>query len=277
MTEEQARNFFRGKKLSGFADKKKVWELVKKPKYQPDIRRHLPNFVSDKQKDVEALRSFAEKLLGEVQGQVVLGAPPKIAPEIYDTEAYFERKQLKQFEKTHINLSRVEALIEQKKISKEASDVTAVLFISEAKQTLPSIEGSQTFAKPFQQTNPEIVSSSGDGEVKPLTQALEKCKTDLNTNRQSQAARNYELALVGPYGACDGCKDRLRAFKTEWRELAKQSAGVRNLTITYFYTNTKEPFRQGKTLYGWNEQLEGTTSEETPYYYRSLNATYTPG
>lgn len=244
-------------------------------KYQNDIAQNMPNFSWWPFDDIEQLQQRAAHLLNQQQGRVTLvGAPPQLAPEIYDSEAYFARKRATQGQKTHIAVSKVEDEIEKKKKSVDAKNVTTLLFINGQKQTLPNTaQGEQTFSTPFSQgSNAEIYASSGDAEVKPLTKAMACCKADLETNRESTARRVYELALIGPYGACDGCKDRIRAFKAQWKQLKAGSRGERVLVITYFYTHISESFRSNTSLYGWKEEQSAKTSNLTTYYYRSYNA-----
>jgi hypothetical protein len=107
--------------------------------------------------------------------------------------------------------------------------------------------------------------SEDDGEVQKLSAALVLFESDFRDfNPETRNTVRHELALVGPYGACDGCKDRIRLFKNIWRELSrefKQRYGLyAELIVSYVYRENfslnrthKTSGQKEKTLYGWDE------------------------
>jgi hypothetical protein len=292
VTETEIDNFLKGKKLVAFADQGRVWEEIGKTKYTSGKQQHMPNFDAEDYQDVKALQQRAKTLLdNNQQGQRATGLPPFLAPEIYSAQHYFQQKREKQQNKTHINVSKME--IEERLIairdSTDAGDVSVHLYIDNTVQNLPQqTPNANPFEHPFEQTNEEITNSAHDAEVQLLAKALAACRTHHQTHGQDQQQHTYELALVGPHGACDGCKDRLRAFKTQWRNLVRNAVGPRSLVITYFYTTAPALYRTPKSLYGWHEgqdarmeyqikkqpkqkSKKGGTGHFT-YYYRSMNA-----
>lgn len=131
------------------------------------------------------------------------------------------------------------------------------------------------------QKHVEHVVSDEDAEVRPLSAALGCFEADMIDSGARQNI-THRMALIGPYGACDGCKDRIRLFKNLWREMARQyrPGMATNLVVTYFYhkvstqhravTNhdlaevrgdkvgkqAKVAHRNEESLYGWEESQQ---------------------
>ncbi|XXF76317.1 hypothetical protein P2318_25110 [Myxococcaceae bacterium GXIMD 01537] len=84
--------------------------------------------------------------------------------------------------------------------------------------------------------------SGGDGEVLLLSAALTKVLADNQDNVQ--------VVLCGPYGACNGCKDRIARFVALWQAGSTQA---RSLIIHYLYVDVLNQTRgkeRIKTTYG---------------------------
>lgn len=100
--------------------------------------------------------------------------------------------------------------------------------------------------------------SKGDVEVGFLSGALDLFVGDLKTHTLSSTyeseSRVHELVLADRYGACDGCKDRIKRFKRLWHTQAQSFQSRAQLKVTYVYHETFEQSRSGsKSLYGWHE------------------------
>lgn len=113
--------------------------------------------------------------------------------------------------------------------------------------------------------------SKDDGEAALLSTALTVLKNDLEAKR-GWVNVVHELAIVGPAGACDGCKDKIRKFKAAWAGFARKAgyprvgAGTATLTVSFYYKNShynrnrKNPGlgtrKEGlPTKYGWREEV----------------------
>lgn len=165
--------------------------------------------------------------------------------------------------------------------STDAKAVTTMVFIDNRQaQPQANAEFVDLFKHPAQKHIEHVVSDE-DAEVTPLSSALACFETDMigSDGRQNITHR---LALIGPYGACDGCKDRIRLFKNLWREMARQyrPGMATNLIVTYFYhkletqhravTNydladvrgqklkkeAKQSYRNEQSQYGWDESQQ---------------------
>ncbi|HEX7181607.1 MAG TPA: DUF4157 domain-containing protein [Thermoanaerobaculia bacterium] len=78
--------------------------------------------------------------------------------------------------------------------------------------------------------------SHSDGEIRPLASALETFKNWLEARTRRT---NHHLVLIGPCGACDSCKERIKLFKQIWHNLAKQEGlGTAFLFVTYIYKDS---------------------------------------
>jgi hypothetical protein len=101
-------------------------------------------------------------------------------------------------------------------------------------------------------------SSSGDGEVEPLIDALDKFYVYLEDEEHQTANRHFTVSLAGGWGACDGCKVRIARFRELWRAKAAacmQQGTTARLTITYRYKN-KPKAVFGGNYYGWGEDAK---------------------
>ena len=165
--------------------------------------------------------------------------------------------------------------------STDAKAVTTMVFIDN-RQVQP--QGNTEFLDLFKhpaQKHLEHVVSDEDAEVAPLSSALACLETDM-IDSGGRPSITHRLALIGPYGACDGCKDRIRLFKNLWREMARRyrPGMATNLIVTYFYhkvetqhravTNydladvrgermkngVKKPYRNEESQYGWDESQQ---------------------
>ena len=156
-----------------------------------------------------------------------------------------------------------------------ASEVGAKLFINGQPQVVTRVKPKpkekvpheDTFSIPYGTHNHEIDKSSGDGEVVVLAKALEILINDLKT----QGAHQHKLALVGPYGACDGCKDRIRSFKQQWNKAKTEANTAGSLLITYFYRNEAAPGPDRKdSQYGWHQSRQGSIGGVDYYYWSTV-------
>jgi hypothetical protein len=109
-----------------------------------------------------------------------------------------------------------------------------------------------------------------DGEASLLAKALTAFKNDLQA-KLGWVAVEHELAIIGPAGACDGCKDKIRQFKAAWQGYARKAGYPREgthatLTVSFYYVNShynrnrKNPGLGTKkdglpTKYGWREAI----------------------
>ena len=166
--------------------------------------------------------------------------------------------------------------------STDAKAVRVIVYVdNQERQPAGNQEFVDLFKHPAQKHVEHVVSDE-DAEVTPLSSALACFENDLI---ESGARQNitHRLALIGPYGACDGCKDRIRLFKNLWREMARRyrPGMATNLIVTYFYhkvdtqhrsvTNydlaeargqrmkkgeAKQSYRNEESQYGWDESRQ---------------------
>jgi len=105
---------------------------------------------------------------------------------------------------------------------------------------------------------PFAQSSSGDGEVEPLVDALDKFYVYLEDEEHQGANRHFTVAIAGGWGACDGCKVRIERFRQLWSAKAAacmQQGTIARLTVTYRYKS--KPARvHGGNFYGWGEDAK---------------------
>lgn len=205
----------------------------------------------------------------------ILGVPPskltKIGLKYADYDDYVARKKIKQANIAPVAESDVHETL--KAATGGASEVSAQVIVDgRAKTTKTSTTHKDLFSVPFtEHHNHEITDSQNDGEVAALSGALDVLIKDL---KETTSNHQHKLALVGPYGACDGCKDRIKKFKQRWLD-EKQKARAANATllITYFYRNVaaKAEIRP-KTMYGWKEARESTARGISSYSYWSTTA-----
>ena len=226
-----------------------------------------------------------------------IGVAPSVRTPTLDISTYLNRKAQNQQLKQHVPYGMVKAAF--KKTSGGPPDVKVKLQLKTGKSGLiakvpPRLKTDSTFigfrealSTPFSQHNHEEILNSGeDGEVDVLATALYHCHTDLHRERTER--RQHLLAILGPFGPCDGCKDRIKAFKAEWRRIAREAGTSGDLTITYFYRHPSGLFRSESTLYGYNEAqrgedpklpglgpISGSTAEEGEYWYRTHNTQWT--
>jgi hypothetical protein len=222
----------------------------------------------------------------------ILGVPPSARAKIgegrkYATvEDYQQVKSLKQTTRNHVPLNVVKSTL--KSTHGGAENVELVLKLADGDKQVFKRDKcvstySDLFSTPFSAHDHEIDVSKGDGEVRVLSMAYAKCEEDLKTHRDSKAVRVHQIGLVGPYGPCDGCKERIKKFKAEWLKLAASANCSASLVVTYFYRHGAEPFRSGSTLYGNLDAQQGEEASlpqlsSTPkgsYWYRSSEASYT--
>ena len=316
VTQEQIDEFLRGKNLARFALGQTGQEIVKQ-KYVTDLQRSIPHFDTQNQQDVSRLQQRAAvlleglrrnkpqqmglspSLLGEIhwptrkiqkeQSGKGKKQQKQFEDEIFVPSAYFVEKKRKQALKVHIDISgraEVEKRLEAIQGSTDAANVRLFLYINGTLQLEVSSaideppRHGNPFYNPFNLSTQEATISEHDTETRLLTNALAACRSNSQATEWEEEAHTYELALVGPHGACDGCKDRLRAFKVQWRQLFQRAHGARRLVITYFYTQKKSIQRSGTTVYGWDEALEKKLDpkqkDSATYYYRSMNSEVTP-
>lgn len=297
---EEADEFLKGKKLTKFTDAQLVKQEVEKQKYQVEKQKYMPNFDSEVQEDVSLLQRRAELLLQGLRGQPqqMIGVPPSLKTEVYLPNSYLSHKKTRQQQRRHIDVEKgeIENRIVEIRDDKDATNVTAYLYIDGAlTQLREPTNNVNPFGRPFGQSSPEITASEHDSEARLLNKVLETCRNDFAGSQYDEDEHTYELALVGPHGACDGCKDRLRLFKQQWKLLMEPAQGPRSLVITYFYTQETSKQRSNTTRYGWTEALVGEVeftpkktvqerkkgknvsgTQKVSYSYRSMN-TQTPG
>jgi len=108
----------------------------------------------------------------------------------------------------------------------------------------------------------EVTTTQGDGEVKPLIDALSNFVGYLSKKANQQSQHHFTVALVGPYGPCNGCKKRIAKFVELWGKAATKlmKHGVTaKLTVTYKYQN--EPQAVRTQYYGYKED----EAQKAPY------------
>ena len=208
----------------------------------------------------------------------LLGVPmskqEKIGLKYANSDEYVARKMRRQGQIRHISARGVESMIVG--ATGGASEVGAKLFINGQPQVITRVKPKpkeklpheDTFSIPYGTHNHEIDKSSGDGEVVVLAKALELLVNDLKT----QGAHQHKLALVGPYGACDGCKDRIRSFKQQWNKAKTEANTAGSLLITYFYRNEAAPGPDRKdSQYGWHQSRQGSIGGVDYYYWSTVS------
>lgn len=110
--------------------------------------------------------------------------------------------------------------------------------------------------------------SEKDAEVECLAQALETFRIAL-AQRSLGVRTHHHLVLIGPCGACDSCKERMKLFKQRWHDLANRHGfqGMKSATLymSYIFKENKDTHRHvpqlhGKPrnvqdVYGWKEAV----------------------
>ncbi len=235
----------------------------------------------------------------EDEGPVrIIGTPPSQGGKVgggkkYSSLSnYTNRKREKQGTRTHVPYSQVEKVARSAKGN--PSQVALVVNITGAEPVIlgpgkGSMDHAQYFQVPFSQHNHEIDTSQNDGEVAQLSHAYGLCLADFADHEQNppDSARVHEIALVGPWGPCDGCKERIRAFKAKWLEQATANRCSARLVMTYFYRYEGSTQRSETTYYGYFEALvgeddklkelpvmSGSTGPKGTYFYRSTGKTF---
>lgn len=227
-----------------------------------------------------------------------VGVPPSAEVKIgkgakYTSESnYRDRKILKQQGREHVSPDLVEKTL--KKASGGAEQVSLVLRIAGGDPIVVapgagSDEHAHFFSVPFSRHNHEIDTSSNDAEVRQLSTAYDLCLKDFLTHQYTESTepRLHHVALVGPWGPCDGCKERIRAFKSHWQQAAAENNCSARLVLTYFYRyEARGISRQGETYYGYYEALRGddlrlpelgakkVRAPQDIYWYRSTGSSF---
>jgi len=124
-------------------------------------------------------------------------------------------------------------------------------------------------------TDPNVANTTGDGEVKVLTKALNEFSEYLDKPANQKKALVFEVGLSGAWGACDGCKKRIQKFAELWMEKAgsvMKKGVTATLRITYQYLNQAQTFKRswGEIVYGWSADGSG----KGPFFH-TLQATVT--
>ncbi|HEX4955286.1 MAG TPA: hypothetical protein VF017_18000 [Thermoanaerobaculia bacterium] len=227
----------------------------------------------------------------------VVGVPPSQGSKVgggkkYSSLSdYTNRKKGKQQTREHVPSGLISGTLANAWGGAERVSVV-IQIADEETVTLGPGEGSMDHARhfqvPFTQHNHEIDTSANDGEVAQLSHAYGLCVADFRShqNNPPETSRQHQIALVGPWGPCDGCKERIRAFKAKWQEKATKHRCSASLVLTYFYRYEGRSIeRQGETFYGYVEALTGKDlnldqlgkkSDKAPkdtYYYRSTGKT----
>lgn len=114
------------------------------------------------------------------------------------------------------------------------------------------------------QKDAEIITSSKDGEVAILSAAF-----------AAAAGQGGVVELCGPYGPCDGCKQRIRYFAELWMKTVKSGT---KLVVHYIYANVQLKARNNTTTYGDpsdNYQLYGkqNSKKKDTLYIHTWTAT----
>jgi len=199
----------------------------------------------------------------------MLGVPPskigKIGLKYANYDDYVAKKTQKQLGTTHVAIDDdISARLGASK-SSGASDVSVKVFVNTAeKWAVPSNTYKNELATPFNAHNHEITESKNDGEVRPLSGALDMFVADF----KKATAHNHKIAIVGRYGACDGCKERIRKFKEIWRREKGQLTGT--LTVTYFYLEYAAEYDRTKSRYGWREAQASNANGVNHYYWSTV-------
>lgn len=160
-------------------------------------------------------------------------------------------------------------LAKKSKDERGAEDASAESRINGSGYT-DSVALSQTQASAIERPDSElnVTKTVNDGEVPILKAALERffhyleAAARKTVNRRTQ--HTFTLAFDGAYGACTGCRKRIRKFIDLWKEKCEavlQGGEQATLTITFAYTNepAEYPRENGKWTisYGWSEDGSG--------------------
>jgi hypothetical protein len=113
--------------------------------------------------------------------------------------------------------------------------------------------------------DPQVTSTTDDGEVPELKKALKSFIAYMATARQPR--ERFTLALSGPYGPCNGCKQRIQRFLALWQGKVREllAVGVQaELIVTYQYSNAPQVMRDN--YYGWREDER----LRSPYFHTEV-------
>ncbi len=239
---------------------------------------------------IYALSTLKEIETWEGTIPVITGVPPstviKIGPgkKYKDISDYIRAKQSRQQAGTHIEVDSIKSWL--KRASGSPSNASVVILLPDS-GPIHYDQGNcihtydNLFSIPFLIHNHEIDESKNDGEVGVLSSAYAACMNDFQGHEGG--TRIHRIALIGPFGACDGCKVRIKKFKSEWLLLAHRAKCSAELVITYFYRHEADLYRNKSTQYGYFEAQKGRMEKlkslgngapEKEYWYRSTWGQY---
>jgi hypothetical protein len=152
----------------------------------------------------------------------------------------------------------------QKLVSHDPQDVSLLIRIDGKKVDPAPVDADIRRDISTPDASSEVTTTTGDGEVSPLILTLSAFVAYLETADNQAAQHHFTVALVGPYGPCNGCKKRLTKFVQLWSQKATElmANGVNaKLTITYKYA--KKPQVQRDQYYGYEED----SVQKSPYLH----------
>lgn len=211
------------------------------------------------------------------------GLPPSQVPDLKQEEEdtkkyaskskYVERRSLHQQQDRHVNIEP--ETLEKLLLGVEGKPANYMMGVAHIDGVPQPFAVSTTWKSdletpfPHDHKGEEYDVSKGDVEVGFLSGALDLFAGDLKKNMFSSTWDSepavHELVLADNFGACDGCKDRIKRFKQLWHELAQEFQSRAQLKVTYVYHETFEQSRSGsKSLYGWHEATFKTLELSSP-------------
>ena len=99
----------------------------------------------------------------------------------------------------------------------------------------------------------QYVLSGGDAEATLLPLAEERCFGFLGGDAEAENPKedpeiHHVVTLIGPFGPCEGCRQRMETFRRQWLELAQPSPNKQRLTLSYYYRNTYAIYSGTRTV-----------------------------
>ncbi len=142
----------------------------------------------------------------------------------------------------------------EKLISHDPEDVSLLAKIDGGKVKSEPLDDTINNSITTPDNSSEVTTTVGDGEVASLASTLSDFVAFLKKPENQTSQHHFTVALVGPYGPCNGCKKRIIKFVELWQDNAKTYMRTNvnaSLTITYKYANRPQKMRN--QYYGYPE------------------------
>jgi hypothetical protein len=152
----------------------------------------------------------------------------------------------------------------------------------------PSVSGSESAALsdstiesemkvPSGSSDARVTNTQDDGEVAKLTSALKSLARHLGKTATAAKNQAIDVTLYGAWGACDGCKERIKRFAALWageaaRVMASGTTSTLRISYQYLMPPTEITQSYGKNIYGWPGDETG--NRDGPYFH-TVKATVT--